>query len=522
MTMATEKVLQDGMERSAQLETDRLADSSKFLADLPSPLWSMLLILPVALLIGFFYSPWEGDTHPWYIEWPTYSILLYAIPAWAGAVISYGWLKFIGGNVYMYRTSLLALAALLIVGINLVIGSILTIFIDIEFTEWYLFAYASIVMVIYLTFLMTATRRWVLALPATLAQAGFGLLGILVLSYGIDYDWAGAEYRPFLLIIIFLGTFIGVGQMAMHLGTRPLSDVYGVNGTDVFRAFLEHWVEGGDAGRDEIEGFFRVFSEPSFAKAEVIAFREKGGGAPIATVVVPSLHPGPWGELGGSDMPRKFARSFNGEHGEVFTFHGASDHDLNPVDLEEVKKLSEHMKMALDGLDKWSDKASPLIRVEDGISSIAQAFNGAVMAAQTSAPSPTDDVDGATGHVIDLEMERAGASPGTFIDCHNCLLPGAGHVPFGTPKARKIQERIGEATREALGAERSGYRVGVGHIPNEGEFCSMGPSPTATTWSASFARRCGTALWRRWRRPRCSPPTTTSLTSPWAASTPSG
>ena len=237
MTMATEKVLQDGMERSAQLETDRLADSSKFLADLPSPLWSMLLILPVALLIGFFYSPWEGDTHPWYIEWPTYSILLYAIPAWAGAVISYGWLKFIGGNVYMYRTSLLALAALLIVGINLVIGSILTIFIDIEFTEWYLFAYASIVMVIYLTFLMTATRRWVLALPATLAQAGFGLLGILVLSYGIDYDWAGAEYRPFLLLkLLDLGFELGqLGldavrlrpdvSLVLPLGDRPLVPV---------------------------------------------------------------------------------------------------------------------------------------------------------------------------------------------------------------------------------------------------------------------------------------------------------
>jgi len=127
-------------------------------------------------------------------------------------------------------------------------------------------------------------------------------------------------------------------------------------------------------------------------------------------------------------------------------------------------------------MDKWSDKASPLIRVDDGISALAQAFNGAVMAAQTSAPSPTDDVEGAAGHAIDLEMERAGASPGTFIDCHNCLLPGAGHVPFGTPKARRIQERIGEATRAAIAAEASGYRIGVAHVPNEGEFCSMGPT----------------------------------------------
>jgi putative membrane protein len=463
------------MHRSAQLETDRLADSSKILADLPHPKWSMLLILPVALLIGFFYSPWEGDAYPWYIEWPAYSIILYAVPAWGGAIISYGWLKLIGGNVYFYRTILLALVALLIIGLVQILGTLLDLIIDIDMSEWYLFVYSSIAMVIHLTILMTATRRWILALPATLAQSLLGLLTVLLLYYGLDYDWTGEEYRPIILIVIFLGTFIGLGHMALHLGTRPLSDIYGVKGPDVFRAFLEHWVQGGDAGRDEIEGFFRVFSEPAFAKAEVIAFREKGSRSPIATMVIPSLHPGPWGELGGSDMPRKFARAFKGDHGEVFTFHGASDHDLNPVDLEEVQKLSDHMKRALEGLDGWSDKASPLIRVDDGISTIAQAFNGAVMAAQTSAPSPTDDVDGAAGHVIDLEMERAGASPGAFIDCHNCLLPGVGHVPFGTPKARLIQERVGEATRKAIEAESSGYRVGVGRVPNDGEFCSMGP-----------------------------------------------
>ena len=473
MLLARDSVLTDGSERSTQQETDRLADSSRLLADLPESKWAMLFILPTSLLIGFFYSPWEGDR--WVEEWIGYSLLLYAIPTWLGAILSYGYLKLMGATAYFYRSALVALIMLVIVGIMLVLGTALITLDLVTFPEWYLFSYSATAMVLHLVHLMTATRRWVLALPATVAQPLLGMLPFIYLYYS-EFDTGDVQFRPIVLMVIFLGTFIGVGHMAMLFGTRPMSDNYGVNGTDVFRAFLEHWVQGGDAGRDEIEGFFRTFSEPAFAKAEVIAFREKGGGPPIATVVVPSLHPGPWGELGGSDMPRKFARAFKGEHGEVFTFHGASDHDLNPVDLQEFKKLSDHMKGALEGLDKWSDKASPLIRVDDGISAIAQAFNGAVMAAQTSAPSPTDDVDGAAGHVIDLEMEKAGASPGTFIDCHNCLLPGAGHVPFGTPKARRIQEQIGEATRRAIEAESSGYRVGVGHVPNEGGFNSMGPT----------------------------------------------
>jgi len=165
-----------------------------------------------------------------------------------------------------------------------------------------------------------------------------------------------------------------------------------------------------------------------------------------------------------------------GEHGHVMTFHGASEHDLNPVDEREIGKLSSLVKTALEDMEGWRDRASPSVRVTDGTDALAQAFNGAVMAAQTSAPNPTDDVDWPVGHAIEQEMAKLGAAPGVFIDGHNCLLPGAGHVPFGSAKARRIEERVVEATGRAISAQRGGLRVGVGHSPNEGEFCSMGPT----------------------------------------------
>ncbi|MCK4969235.1 MAG: DUF2070 family protein, partial [Thermoplasmata archaeon] len=257
MLMARDSVLTDGSERSMQQETDRLADSSKILADLPKPRWAMLLILPTSLIIGIFYSPWEGDR--WVLEWIGFSLLLYAIPAWAGAILSSGYLKLMGANAYFYRSALMALAMLVIVGIMLVLGTALSILDLVTFPEWYLFSYSATAMVLHLFHLVTATRRWVLALPATLAQPLLGMLPFLYLYYN-EFDTGDVQFRPIVLMVIFLGTFIGVGHMAMHFGTRPMSENYGINGTDVFRAFLEHWVQGGDAGREEIEGFFRVFS----------------------------------------------------------------------------------------------------------------------------------------------------------------------------------------------------------------------------------------------------------------------
>jgi putative membrane protein len=415
------------------------------------------------------------DEEEWYIQFLAVSFLVYAVPAWVGAVVTHGWLSMLKGHTYLYRTSIYALTMTVVIGLLLVVGYLLSLVNEdiVPLPEYFLFALSATAMFLHLLNLMTSTSRWVLALPVAVMQPVLGMAGILYLYYH-GWDWAADPWTPILLVVALLVLFIGVGHGAMWAGTRTMARSYGVDGTSVFRAFLEHWVTGGDAGQKEIEGFFRSFSEPSIVKSEVISFREKGG-PPIATLVIPTLHPGPWGELGGSDMPKKVSTFLKGEHGQVFTFHGASDHDLNPADLEEVEKLGRAINGALDGLDLWTDQASASVRVVDGTDALAQAFNGAVMAATTSAPHPTDDVDLAVGYTIEQEMEKIGASPGAFIDCHNCLLPGAGHVPFGTPKARRIQERVVEATKKALEAQRAGFKVGVGHVPNEGELVSMGP-----------------------------------------------
>jgi putative membrane protein len=469
----------DGLERSVQQETDMLADASKLLPDLPPPWVTLLLVVPVSLFLGTLTHLWEPslvlEGQSWVLGMLLVSIMVYAVPALLGPLFSYGWLKMLGGHSYLYRTAMLAVAVQIVMALLLLGGWVISL-IDpglVPRPEFFLFMNGVTAMFLHLFVFMTSTKRWVAALPASLLQAVLGMVGVFMV-YPEAWDWAAEPWRPLLLAAILIGTFVSLGHVAMIIGTRSMSRSYGIDGPSVFRSFLEHWVSGENAGRKEIEDFFRVFSEPAIVKAEVIAFRERGGD-PIATVVVPALHPGPWGKLGGSDLPGKMQRTIGDDHGMVFTFHGASDHDLNPVDIDEVAKLGSKVRQALDGMASWSDKASPTFRVTDSTDAIAQAFNGAVMAAQTSSPLPTDDVDWAVGYAIEQEMQKAGADMGAFIDCHNCLLPGAGHVSFGSAKARRIQERVAQATEKAVGSQRASFRIGVGHIPNRGMSCSMGP-----------------------------------------------
>lgn len=448
--------------RSAQAEVDRLADSSVWMFDLPSPWKSGLAAVGLSFLLGLYFVPFNPDR--WLVDWPLYSIVFFAAPAVLSALFSHGWLRLIGAKTYLYRTFLLSLVNLVIIGIILLPGKAVEVYYGLPRAAVLLFAYSVLALINNLAFLMTATSRWVLALPATLAQPLAGYVPIL-----FAYFWGGGGFfAPWELpglAIIYLVSFLTAGRLALYIGTRPIHLTYGTDGIAIFRAFLDHWVEGGDAGRRDIEGFFSIFAEPVEVHMGVVHFRERGTRRPIATLVTPSVHPGPWGRIGASDLPERMAKAVGPTGGEVMTLHGASDHDLNPISQDEVAKVIRAAEGAFERIGSFAPRASPFLREPGDFDACAQAFNGAVVAVHTSAPEPTDDVDGPSGYVIERHLEQAGASPGIFVDAHNCLSPGAGGVSFGTPKSRALAKRLSEVGARALKGQREGVRAGAGRVP---------------------------------------------------------
>ena len=448
--------------RTAQADVDRLADSSVWMFDPPAPWKSGLAALGLSFLLGLFFLPFDQDR--WPVDWPLYSLVFFAAPAILSALFAHGWLRLIGAKTYLYRTFLLSLVNLVIIGVILLPGKAVEVYYGLPRAAVLLFAYSVLALINNLAFLMTATSRWVVALPAALAQPLAGYVPILF-AY---YYWGGGFFVAWelpALAIIFLVSFLAAGRLALYIGTRPVQLTYGVDGVGLFRAFLDHWVEGGEAGRKDIEGFFALFAEPVEVHMGIVHLRERGTKRPIATLVTPSVHPGPWGRIGASDLPERMAKALGPSGGEVLTLHGASDHDLDPISQDEVAKVIRAAEGAFGQIGPYAAKASPFLREIGEFDACAQAFNGAVVAVHTSAPRPTDDVDGPSGYVIERHLEDAGAAPGIFVDAHNCLSPGAGGVSFGTPKARALANRLSGVAARALAEQRDGLRVGAGRVP---------------------------------------------------------
>ncbi|MFC5135770.1 MULTISPECIES: DUF2070 family protein [Haloferacaceae] len=195
-----------------------------------------------------------------------------------------------------------------------------------------------------------------------------------------------------------------------------------------------------------------------------------------ARFVLPMIHPGPLGEIGGGDLPRRVALS---AEGIGFPPHATAGHDFNLVSETEVDCVIDAADRALDGATFRREGTVPL-SVESGESSmLAQRFGDAALAVSTFAPGSADDVDFAVGQSARAEFRSDGVADVLLVDGHNCHTglsgagPDLGHVTPGSKRSYDLYDAAGLAGEETAEADRGRTELGVawdptGWTPEEG------------------------------------------------------
>ncbi len=254
----------------------------------------------------------------------------------------------------------------------------------------------------------------------------FALLGVMSLLYGV---------AVYLLVLVV---------------DRPWRRSLGVSGLDFLRGFIGHIAEGSR----ELEEFFESIGEEAIVPVTVLSVRRKNG-TEKARFVLPMIHPGPMGEIGGGNLPERIAETADGL---AFPPHATAGHDFNLVTEKEVDTLITAMDRAIDRIE-FHQGATGSIRAEMGeVSMLGQAFgNDAILVASFS-PNFADDVEYGVGMSAISEARVAGLENVLLIDAHNCNdgLKGddLGHV---TPGSRRSFDMF-EATREVSEALASAPR----------------------------------------------------------------
>ena len=322
-------------------------------------------------------------------------------------------------------------------------------------------------------FVITAVSRRSVPIAAvsasiqTVAAAALGVIYGGAVGYlsaeGLTPDIATTEN---LLVVrtadlVLLGTLCAVYAAAVWIFIRtidrPWRRSFGVSVLDFVRGFLGH--TAADSG--ELEAFFEKIGEKAVVPVTVLAVRRLDG-TEKARFVVPTVHPGPMGEIGGGNLPERIASA---TEGLAFVPHAAAGHDFNLVSEREVETLVTAAARATERIEYGRSATHSDREREHESTVLGQAIGDDVLLVATHAPEPADDIAFAVGLSVSAEARAAGLSEVAFVDAHNCNdgLDGdtPGRIEVGSKRSFDLMTATGRLGTRLADAERTPLSVGV-------------------------------------------------------------
>jgi len=383
-----------------------------------------------------------------------------ALPAYAAALLTVPVAEGLGGRMYYRRSFLLVFLGLLVAGaFQLVAASALSLYsvaanvpYGVRMDKVLVLGYGGVLWIREVILSATSHSKHVRSLPAASLHP---LLGLLGLALFVPYDFMDV-ILALLVFVVFFFAAVGYAEIAK----RPLLRSFGVDGLSLLRMALDQYTDPDEGGIAELERFFDSISVSARVRVAGVAFRTARGLK--ALFLAPTVHPGPMGRVGGSDLPAKVAKGLEDLTPRVLVAHGPTTHDENPATTAEVGKVAESVRRLLAPAS-FASTAGRAVRASFGrASALAQAFGDVVVIVATFAPEPSDDIDGATGHAAVQEARLSGARDAIFVDAHNCLVEGAGLTLFGSEASHEVIQAAKRATEAALKASQGRVRVGYG------------------------------------------------------------
>lgn len=444
------KFKQEG--ESSQEVVERIAEVSSLIFQAPHPFYSYGLILTLPLLIVplFWRDLLNGPDQGMGFAFRNV-LLLFVFPAVVAAAGNWRMAGWLGGSFNRRRSAFLALVSMIVLLLITVVGGLLHRRGEYNFFDPIIVGYSFIVVIQHSALFTTSDHRQIRSALVAMLQPATGLLMLHLL-----YEWpllADTKGRAIVLTVLLPLCFLGSTMFFLDLVDAPVKRNTGLSLSEMFRHFLDHLSKGTLKAEELV---LRIASEID-AFIGVVGFRRPGGELKAA-IVVPAVHPGPVGHLGGSNLPSKVIQT-TGLTENILVPHGPATHDFNPASRVEVERIGETARQLITSIS-YANLASPMIRTGTDVQVCAQFFGDGVLLTYTSWPKPIDDVDYGVGDSAMWSARYSGAREATFIDSHNSLLLGSGAVWPSERRALSIIDTCGESTKRAIQERASGIRAG--------------------------------------------------------------
>jgi putative membrane protein len=214
------------------------------------------------------------------------------------------------------------------------------------------------------------------------------------------------------VVISFVASF-----SFLFLLNQVSKQTVGLQSVTLFRAFMLNWVSNLNAPFEEL---LEKLGEEREVEVSLMKFSSP---RPKAIVVVPSVHPGPFKNIGSSLMPAMLKTYLEKELGCVACVpHGLFGHEYDLASQLQNEKVISDVVASARSLEAQYGTASPFVTVSSGLATACcQVFGKSAFISFTLAPKTIEDLPGELERFVHEEAEKRGLDLCVVVNAHNSI-----------------------------------------------------------------------------------------------------
>jgi len=255
----------------------------------------------------------------------------------------------------------------------------------------------------------TSSLHYKRLLTASLLQPFSCIIPFLVI-------WKRMDYPVFLFLIFSLAVGLLSSFFFVRLLNRVGERALGVPSLSLFKAFLLNWIADLNAPFEEL---LEKLGETHDVEVSLIKFSSQ---KPKAAIVVPSVHPGPFKNIGSSLLPFMLKTALEKQLNCVASVpHGLLGHEFDLASQLQSQKIIDHVVESAN-FEALEAEAAPFIKVSNSLATACcQVFGNFAFLSFTLAPKTTEDLPQELGLFVRQEAERRGLDCCVVVNAHNSI-----------------------------------------------------------------------------------------------------
>lgn len=289
-------------------------------------------------------------------------------------------------------------------------------------------------------------------IAAALVQPLLCIIPFMILwtSTGSSIGFYGFLFFPLSAFVSVIASCAFL-SLINQVGMRSL----GVPSLAFFKAFLLTWIENLN---DPFEEFLERLGEERDVELSLIKFDST---KTKAVLVVPSVHPGPFKNIGSSILPSLLKNAVEKEVGGVACVpHGLFGHELDLASQLQNQRIIRH---TIEGLNFEASeaKASPFVTVNnDSATACCQIFGDCAFLSMTLAPKTTEDFPQELGLFVRDEAKKHGLAHCVVVNAHNSI----DGMEVMAEALDSLKEVAAACLEKAVSLKRFTFEVGIASI----------------------------------------------------------